>query len=94
MSTLDCITDGNLRAFLLGELPERVTDGQPASVAPLAWTDAAVLLALVAQAHYIEAVPVPSASGLPVSGRGNALAAAAGHGGSTMPRPEDGGERA
>jgi glucoamylase len=49
----------------LGELPERVTDGRPASVAPLAWTDAAVLLALIAQAHYIQAVPVPSPSGPP-----------------------------
>jgi glucoamylase len=64
----------------LGELPERVTRGQPASVAPLAWTDAAVLLALVAQAHYIEAVPVPSPSGLPISGRGGSALAAAGPG--------------
>jgi glucoamylase len=58
----------------LGELPERVTRGQPSSVAPLAWTDAAVLLALVAQAHYIQAVPVPPPSGLPASSRGAAAA--------------------
>ncbi len=79
----------------LGELPERVTNGQPASVAPLAWTDAAVLLALVAQAHYIEAVPVPSPSGLPISGRGGNAFAGAGpaSGAPTMPRPDDGGER-
>jgi hypothetical protein len=35
-----------------GSLPEQVNArGQPASVAPLAWTDAIVLLALVAQRH-------------------------------------------
>jgi hypothetical protein len=35
-----------------GSLPEQVNArGQPASVAPLAWTDAAVLLALAAQRH-------------------------------------------
>ncbi len=33
--------------------------GRPASVAPLAWTDAAVLLALVAQARPLSATPVP-----------------------------------
>ena len=44
----------------LGALPEQVTAaGQPASVAPLAWTDAAVLLALTAQAHELPLVPVP-----------------------------------
>ncbi len=42
----------------LGALPEQVTAaGQPASVAPLAWTDAAVLLALSAPA--LPRVPVP-----------------------------------
>lgn len=44
----------------LGSLPEQVTAaGQPASVAPLAWTDAAVLLALSAQAHPLPVPPVP-----------------------------------
>ncbi len=44
----------------LGALPEQVTaTGQPASVAPLAWTDAAVLLALSAQAHPLPVTPVP-----------------------------------
>ncbi len=43
----------------LGELPEQVNaSGQPASVAPLAWTDATVLLAMLAQAHRLPAVPV------------------------------------
>ena len=48
----------------LGALPEQVTAaGQPASVAPLAWTDAAVLLALTAQAR---ALPRrPGAAGRP-----------------------------
>jgi glucoamylase len=42
----------------LGALPEQVTAaGRPASVAPLAWTDAAVLLALSAPA--LPRVPVP-----------------------------------
>jgi glucoamylase len=59
----------------LGELPERIAGGQPASVAPLAWTDAAVLLALIAQAHYIPAVPVPSPSGRPATGSSVAAAA-------------------
>jgi len=41
----------------LGEFPEKVTDrGQPASVAPLAWTDAIVLLALTARD---DALPTP-----------------------------------
>ena len=36
----------------LGELPEQVNSrGEPASVAPLAWTDAIVLLALASQRH-------------------------------------------
>lgn len=43
----------------LGALPEQVNArGQPVSVAPLAWTDAVVLLALLAQRH---ALPVPPA---------------------------------
>ena len=33
--------------------------GQPVSAAPLAWTDAAVLLTLVAQAHRLPVVPIP-----------------------------------
>jgi hypothetical protein len=45
----------------LGELPEQVdADGRPGSVAPLAWTDAAVLLTLVAQSHALPATPVPA----------------------------------
>ena len=52
----------------LGALPEQVTAaGQPASVAPLAWTDAAVLLALTAQAHALPRVHVPP-GGQAVSG--------------------------
>jgi hypothetical protein len=44
----------------LGELPEQVNaDGRPGSVAPLAWTDAAVLLTLVAQSRPLPATPVP-----------------------------------
>jgi glucoamylase len=44
----------------LGELPEQVSPvGQPVSVAPLAWTDAIVLLTLLAQAHDLPVVPVP-----------------------------------
>jgi hypothetical protein len=40
-----------------GSLPEQVNrDGQPASVAPLAWTDAIVLLAMTAERHPL---PVP-----------------------------------
>jgi GH15 family glucan-1,4-alpha-glucosidase len=43
----------------LGELPEQVSaSGQPVSVAPLGWTDAIVLLALVARRHPL---PVPPA---------------------------------
>jgi glucoamylase len=42
----------------LGELPEQVTpEGRPASVAPLAWTDALVLLTLLAQDHHLPVVP-------------------------------------
>jgi glucoamylase len=42
----------------LGELPEQVNAaGQPVSVAPLAWTDAAVLLALLSQSHPLPVVP-------------------------------------
>jgi GH15 family glucan-1,4-alpha-glucosidase len=45
----------------LGALPEQVNArGQPVSVAPLAWTDAVVLLALLARAHHLAVVPVPS----------------------------------
>jgi glucoamylase len=44
----------------LGTLPEKVdARGRPISAAPLAWTDAAVLLTLVAQAHPLPVVPVP-----------------------------------
>lgn len=44
----------------LGALPEQVTaTGRPASVAPLAWTDAAVLLTLAAQGHRLPTVPEP-----------------------------------
>jgi len=46
----------------LGSLPEQVNSaGQPASVAPLAWTDAITLLALLAQAGSLPTVPVPPA---------------------------------
>jgi GH15 family glucan-1,4-alpha-glucosidase len=45
----------------LGELPEQVNSrGQPASVAPLAWTDAIVLLTLVRQGRPL---PVPRMGG-------------------------------
>jgi glucoamylase len=44
----------------LGELPEQVNQlGDPSSVAPLSWTDAIVLLTLVAQEHRLLTVPVP-----------------------------------
>jgi len=44
----------------LGSLPEQVNSaGQPASTAPLAWTDAVTLLALQAQGGHIPAVPSP-----------------------------------
>ncbi len=46
----------------LGSLPEQVNAaGQPASVAPLAWTDAVTLLALRAQAGHLATIPVPPA---------------------------------
>ena len=42
----------------LGSLPEQVNSaGQPASTAPLSWTDAATLLALLAQTGPIPVVP-------------------------------------
>ena len=44
----------------LGALPEQVNaQGQPVSVAPLAWTDAVVLLALLAQGHHLPVPPSP-----------------------------------
>ena len=44
----------------LGALPEQVdVDGRPVSVAPIAWTDAVVLLALLAQDHQLPVPPVP-----------------------------------
>lgn len=44
----------------LGELPEQVNDdGRPVAVAPLAWTDATVLLAMLAETHQLPAGPVP-----------------------------------
>ena len=44
----------------LGSLPEQVNSaGQPASLAPLSWTDAVTLLALLAQAGHLPAVPTP-----------------------------------
>jgi glucoamylase len=46
----------------LGSLPEQVNSaGQPASVAPLSWTDAVTLLALLAQDGHLQTVPLPSA---------------------------------
>lgn len=46
---------------VLGSLPEQVNSaGQAASVAPLAWTDAVTLLALLAQAGSLPTVPVPA----------------------------------
>jgi glucoamylase len=53
----------------LGALPEQVTAaGQPASVAPLAWTDAAVLIALAAPAHPLPVPPVPAGGQPPAAG--------------------------
>jgi glucoamylase len=44
----------------LGELPEQVNDdGRPVAVAPLAWTDAVVLLAMLAESQHLPTVPVP-----------------------------------
>jgi glucoamylase len=46
------------RRTRLGALPEMVNaQGRPASAAPLAWTDAVVLLSLVAQSHPLPIVP-------------------------------------
>ena len=46
----------------LGSLPEQVNSaGQPASTAPLSWTDAVTLLALLAQTGRIPTVPIPPA---------------------------------
>lgn len=46
---------------VLGALPEQVAPGgSPASVAPLAWTDAVVLLALLAQTRQLRVIPVPA----------------------------------
>ena len=45
----------------LGALPEQVNaHGRPVSVAPLAWTDAVVLLALIAQRRPLRIPPVPA----------------------------------
>jgi glucoamylase len=45
----------------LGSLPEQVNSArQPASVAPLSWTDAATLLTLLAQSGDLPTIPVPS----------------------------------
>jgi glucoamylase len=42
----------------LGELPEQISpNGKPISVAPLAWTDAVVLLTLLAQSHHHAPLP-------------------------------------
>jgi glucoamylase len=47
----------------LGSLPEQVNAaGQPASTAPLSWTDAVTLLALLAQTGHIPVVPLPRQS--------------------------------
>jgi glucoamylase len=44
-----------------GALPEQVdARGRPVSVAPIAWTDAVVLLALLAQDHQLPVPPVPA----------------------------------
>jgi GH15 family glucan-1,4-alpha-glucosidase len=44
----------------LGSLPEQVNSaGKPACIAPLSWTDAVILLALLAQDGHLPAVPVP-----------------------------------
>ena len=50
----------SLSGLTLGSLPEKVdARGRPRSAAPLAWTDATVLLTLVAQAHRLPVVPIP-----------------------------------
>ena len=44
----------------LGSLPEKVSSaGEPAAVAPLPWADAVTLLALLAQARHLPAIPAP-----------------------------------
>ena len=44
----------------LGSLPEQVNSaGKPACIAPLSWTDAVTLLALLAQAGHLPVVPMP-----------------------------------
>jgi glucoamylase len=44
----------------LGSLPEKVSSAsRPAAVAPLSWTDAVTLLALLAQGGHLPAVPAP-----------------------------------
>jgi len=46
----------------LGSLPEQVNSaGQPACTAPLSWTDAVTLLALLAETGHLPTVPVPHA---------------------------------
>jgi hypothetical protein len=46
----------------LGSLPEQVNSaGQPACTAPLSWTDAVTLLALLAQTGHLPTVPIPPA---------------------------------
>jgi GH15 family glucan-1,4-alpha-glucosidase len=48
----------------LGELAEQVDpDGEPVAVAPLAWSDAVVLLTMLAERHELAAVPPPGAPG-------------------------------
>jgi len=45
----------------LGSLPEQVNSaGQPAGTAPLSWTDAVTLLALLAQTGHVPTVPIPA----------------------------------
>jgi glucoamylase len=44
----------------LAELPEKVTaEGRPASVAPLGWTDAILLLALARRDGHVDVPPAP-----------------------------------
>jgi glucoamylase len=51
----------------LGSLPEQVNSaGKPAGIAPLSWTDAVTLLALLAQAGHLPTVPLPFQGGNPV----------------------------
>lgn len=48
----------------LGSLPEQVTaTGKPASVAPLSWTDAVVLLAMLAQTGHLSSIPASAVAG-------------------------------